>query len=534
KMGYDSIIDRLGSFGLFQKRLFVLFFLNGIPNGLLITAIVFLHFVPTHRCKLPFYERQYNQTQMDRVRQFVSVTTQMNGCGFRNLSTMQINQLLEKPSFNYSEDIIPAVDDVACYEGYDYVSDTGIESAMMEFDVVCGDAWKKPMISSLYLVGMTVGTLSGIISDKLGRRPVFLASTLLQFLTVFCTSFAPTLTTYCILLAICGLSHLINYLSAFVIGAEFTTPNRRNLISISSFISFSVGYMIGPLAAYFVPNWRWLMRLHGLIGILYIPMYWLIPESPRWLLSHGKREEAMTILGEVARINGCNVNKEEIEMILGEELDVTKDEVTEKGLLFHVLTVIRNSRTLIMVLIISVAIVIVYFGISLSVDTLSGNIFINCFLMGLIEIPGLIAAFMGVKYCSRSYAHSGFMFLSGFACLLAALLKNVHPIATLMFALIGKTANAGVFYIVYVHTAEIVPTNVRNVYMCAGSFAGRVGSILAPYFGYAGKFEIFGFFAPYLTLSVVVMTSALMTLLFLPDTHLKRLPESVEEVLKMK
>uniref|UniRef100_H2ZBB3 Major facilitator superfamily (MFS) profile domain-containing protein n=1 Tax=Ciona savignyi TaxID=51511 RepID=H2ZBB3_CIOSA len=334
------------------------------------------------------------------------------------------------------------------------------------------------MISSLYLVGMTVGTLSGIISDKLGRRPVFLASTLLQFLTVFCTSFAPTLTTYCILLAICGLSHLINYLSAFVIGAEFTTPNRRNLISISSFISFSVGYMIGPLAAYFVPNWRWLMRLHGLIGILYIPMYWLIPESPRWLLSHGKREEAMTILGEVARINGYYRSTN------FQELDVTKDEVTEKGLLFHVLTVIRNSRTLIMVLIISVAIVIVYFGISLSVDTLSGNIFINCFLMGLIEIPGLIAAFMGVKYCSRSYAHSGFMFLSGFACLLAALLKNVHPIATLMFALIGKTANAGVFYIVYVHTAEIVPTNVRNVYMCAGSFAGRVGSILAPYFDY--------------------------------------------------
>uniref|UniRef100_H2ZBB2 Major facilitator superfamily (MFS) profile domain-containing protein n=1 Tax=Ciona savignyi TaxID=51511 RepID=H2ZBB2_CIOSA len=509
-MGYDSIIDRLGSFGLFQKRLFVLFFLNGIPNGLLITAIVFLHFVPTHRCKLPFYERQYNQV-----------------CFFL-FKPLIIENVFNDSKNNPEYNVLPL--GPKGISMYSFLYSKNKLFKMFQFDVVCGDAWKKPMISSLYLVGMTVGTLSGIISDKLGRRPVFLASTLLQFLTVFCTSFAPTLTTYCILLAICGLSHLINYLSAFVIGAEFTTPNRRNLISISSFISFSVGYMIGPLAAYFVPNWRWLMRLHGLIGILYIPMYWLIPESPRWLLSHGKREEAMTILGEVARINGCNVNKEEIEMILGEELDVTKDEVTEKGLLFHVLTVIRNSRTLIMVLIISfswVAIVIVYFGISLSVDTLSGNIFINCFLMGLIEIPGLIAAFMGVKYCSRSYAHSGFMFLSGFACLLAALLKNVHPIATLMFALIGKTANAGVFYIVYVHTAEIVPTNVRNVYMCAGSFAGRVGSILAPYFGYA--VEIFGFFAPYLTLSVVVMTSALMTLLFLPDTHLKRLPESVEE-----
>uniref|UniRef100_H2ZB68 Major facilitator superfamily (MFS) profile domain-containing protein n=1 Tax=Ciona savignyi TaxID=51511 RepID=H2ZB68_CIOSA len=266
-MGYDSLIERVGSFGLFQKRLFVLFFLNGIPNGLLITSIVFLHFVPTHRCKLPFYERQYNQ---------------------------------ENPSFNYSEGAIPEVDNVKCYNGYDYVSDTGIKSAMMEFDVVCENAWIKPLISSLFFVGIAIGTLSGSISDRM-------------------------------------------------------------------------------------------------------------------------------------------------------------------------------------------SIAIVYFGISLSVDTLSGDIFINCFLMGLIEIPGLIAAFMGVKYCSRSYAHSGFMFISGFACLLAALFKNVYPTVTLMFALIGKTANAGVFYIVFVHTAEIVPTNVRHFYMCAGSFAGRVGSVIAPFFGYAGK-----------------------------------------------
>uniref|UniRef100_H2ZC17 Major facilitator superfamily (MFS) profile domain-containing protein n=1 Tax=Ciona savignyi TaxID=51511 RepID=H2ZC17_CIOSA len=521
QMGYDSLIDRVGSFGLFQKRLFVLFFVNGIPNGLLITALVFLHFVPTHRCKLPFYERQYNQTQMDRVRQFVSVTTQMNGCGFRNLSTMQINQLLG---------IIPLVDDVACYEGYDYVSDTGIESAMMEFDVVCGDAWKKPLISSLYLVGMTVGTSSGLISDRIGRRPVFLASTLLQFLTVFCTSFAPTLTTYCILLAICGLSNLVNYMSAFVIGAEFTTPKRRNLISISSFISFAVGYMIGPLFAYFVPNWRWLMRLHGLIGILYIPMYWLIPESPRWLLSHGRREEALTILGKVARMNRCLSSM----VIFIRKFTVQMAYFSQQHVFLMKFIKVKEEKIITCLSHIEMlAIVVVYYGLSLSVDTLSGDIFINCFLMGLIEIPGVIAAFLGVKYCSRSYAHSGFMFTCGFACLMAALFKNVHPIATLIFALFGKTANAGVFYIVYVHTAEIVPTNVRHVYMCAGSFSGRLGSIISPYFGYAGKFKKFGFFAPYLTLSVVVMSSALMTLLFLPDTHLKRLPESVEDVLKM-
>uniref|UniRef100_H2ZB65 Major facilitator superfamily (MFS) profile domain-containing protein n=1 Tax=Ciona savignyi TaxID=51511 RepID=H2ZB65_CIOSA len=532
KMGYDSLIERVGSFGLFQKRLFVLFFLNGIPNGLLITSIVFLHFVPTHRCKLPFYERQYNQDNMSLLRH--RRTDVVSGIFPRcRLINCWVTNYLENPSFNYSEGAIPEVDNVKCYNGYDYVSDTGIKSAMMEFDVVCENAWIKPLISSLFFVGIAIGTLSGSISDRFGRRPVFLAFTFIQFFSVFCTSFPPDITTYGVLFVLCGLSQTINFMCAFIIGAEFTTPDRRNFLSISSFVSYSVGYLIGPFFSYFIPNWRWLMRLNGLIGILYIPYqltlnlnnyFRLIPESPRWLLSNGKRKTAITVLEQVAQMNNCAVNQqEEIETILVRFIFFVWVFITH---IAHFLNNLKNFKC-------RMSIAIVYFGISLSVDTLSGDIFINCFLMGLIEIPGLIAAFMGVKYCSRSYAHSGFMFISGFACLLAALFKNVYPTVTLMFALIGKTANAGVFYIVFVHTAEIVPTNVRHFYMCAGSFAGRVGSVIAPFFGYAGKFELFGVFAPYLILSGVVLTSALMTLLFLPNTHLKRLPESIADVLKM-
>uniref|UniRef100_H2ZB66 Major facilitator superfamily (MFS) profile domain-containing protein n=1 Tax=Ciona savignyi TaxID=51511 RepID=H2ZB66_CIOSA len=525
-MGYDSLIERVGSFGLFQKRLFVLFFLNGIPNGLLITSIVFLHFVPTHRCKLPFYERQYNQDNMSLLRH--RRTDVVSGIFPRC-------RLINCWVTNYLG-AIPEVDNVKCYNGYDYVSDTGIKSAMMEFDVVCENAWIKPLISSLFFVGIAIGTLSGSISDRFGRRPVFLAFTFIQFFSVFCTSFPPDITTYGVLFVLCGLSQTINFMCAFIIGAEFTTPDRRNFLSISSFVSYSVGYLIGPFFSYFIPNWRWLMRLNGLIGILYIPYqltlnlnnyFRLIPESPRWLLSNGKRKTAITVLEQVAQMNNLTYP-------IKRKMSLTSQKMTtqQETFYFVFLAVIRNSRMRIMIMVISfswMSIAIVYFGISLSVDTLSGDIFINCFLMGLIEIPGLIAAFMGVKYCSRSYAHSGFMFISGFACLLAALFKNVYPTVTLMFALIGKTANAGVFYIVFVHTAEIVPTNVRHFYMCAGSFAGRVGSVIAPFFGYAGKCCMFTILQLYGYFGFV----ALMTLLFLPNTHLKRLPESIADVLKM-
>jgi len=52
--------------------------------------------------------------------------------------------------------------------------------------------------------------------------------------------------------------------------------------------------------------------------------------------------------------------------------------------------------------------------------------------------------------------------------------------------MIGKSLNCGAFYLVYIHTAEIFPTVTRNTFISLSSTAGRIGSIVAPYFAYLG------------------------------------------------
>ena len=66
----------------------------------------------------------------------------------------------------------------------------------------------------------------------------------------------------------------------------------------------------------------------------------------------------------------------------------------------------------------------VYYGISLSVQALSGNLFLNNTLMGLIEIPGYALAYLTVKYISRPLSHGGLMILSGVFCMAGALLST--------------------------------------------------------------------------------------------------------------
>ena len=69
-------------------------------------------------------------------------------------------------------------------------------------------------------------------------------------------------------------------------------------------LSFAMGYMLLPLFAYFLRDWRELQfALSGPAALLLIT-WWFLPESPRWLLRKGQVTKAEGILRDMARING--------------------------------------------------------------------------------------------------------------------------------------------------------------------------------------------------------------------------------------
>ena len=56
--------------------------------------------------------------------------------------------------------------------------------------------------------------------------------------------------------------------------------------------------------AYLIPNWHQMELVFSvpLVG-LYVT-YWVLPESPRWLLSQGRTQEAENIIKKIAQYNG--------------------------------------------------------------------------------------------------------------------------------------------------------------------------------------------------------------------------------------
>lgn len=66
--------------------------------------------------------------------------------------------------------------------------------------------------------------------------------------------------------------------------------------------------------------------------------------------------------------------------------------------------------------------------------------------------------------------------------------------------MLGKFGITSAFAMLYVFTAELYPTLVRNMAVGVGSMASRVGSIIAPYFVYLGEMHLISlsFFKKYI------------------------------------
>ncbi|XP_078495497.1 solute carrier family 22 member 4-like isoform X1 [Ciona intestinalis] len=234
---------------------------------------------------------------------------------------------------------------------------------------------------------------------RFGRRTVFLWFTVWQYFFTFLLSMSTNTTMYAILMFLCGCGGLVNYMAAALLSSEVVPSGNRVLMF--SFVQggFSLGYTILPLIGYLFQNWRWFLRATSLLGLLYIPYFWLIDESPRWLAAVGRDKEADEILLKIAKHNNIRIesdHKESEANICNEEtnFDINTETVEEKlGVLKTLKQAARRPVLIRRMLIVCLAwfcINLIYYVIGLNSNSLSGNRFINVFLFGLLDIAATL------------------------------------------------------------------------------------------------------------------------------------------------
>ena len=208
----------------------------------------------------------------------------------------------------YNKNVVIVIASIAATGGLLFGFDTGVISGAIPFlqDYFVLTDSQVENITALGLIGAVVGALvTGRITDYLGRKKVILASAFVFATGAVWTGLAPTVNQLMISRFYLGLAIGVSSFAVPLYISEISpTKIRGTLVSM-----FQLLITVGILAAYLSDNafadnnnlecWRPMLWV-GVIpaAVLFIGMFFL-PETPRWLMSKGREEEAKKVLSRI-------------------------------------------------------------------------------------------------------------------------------------------------------------------------------------------------------------------------------------------
>uniref|UniRef100_H3DCZ1 Major facilitator superfamily (MFS) profile domain-containing protein n=1 Tax=Tetraodon nigroviridis TaxID=99883 RepID=H3DCZ1_TETNG len=496
---FDRVTSFLGDWGPFQRTVVLLLSLSTIPSGYLGMISVFISRTLDFRCKASVDPS--NRSSAGTCSRYQVDGNWTQGPGLSN-------------------------DTEPCLDGWDFGNDTHGSTIVTEWDLVCEDAWKVPFSTSLFFFGVMIGIfICGGLSDRFGRKPVLFIFLAVHGVTALVQAISVSWVMFCVLNWLKGASH--SYSVSIILGSELLPKASRVVFStLAICLGYCVGYMLLPLSAYFLRGWRMLLVVSAILSFLQMPTWWLIPESPRWLLHQGRVDEAELIIRNAARRN--KVPAPEVIFRAVESFHHMDENSGEKRTYNYTDLVRTTNIRNITVLSSSIwmCITFVYYGLSLNTSNLNGNIYLNCFFSATIDTFTYVVLWLLADRVPRPALLSAAMMYSGFTLLILKLIPEDNLVALQVLSLVAKFGATGAFTFICLIVTELMPTVVRNMGVGVGATSGFLGTIIAPYILYTG---IYMKSLPFLIFATVSIAAAFFGML-LPDTRNSKLPDLIREV----
>lgn len=182
----------------------------------------------------------------------------------------------------------------------------------------------KDLLPTLALILLGIGGLIGnyvfgYIQDGLGRKPAFFIYLAIQCVFGIATAFATNFVMWVIFRigvgftvpAILGTPYVLgerriilnrdSFSIVSVTAIELVGPQYRTMVTILINIAYSLSLVALAIIVWLIRDWRLLALVTSVPFLALFSFWWMLPESPRWLLAKGKYEEAETILNKMAK-----------------------------------------------------------------------------------------------------------------------------------------------------------------------------------------------------------------------------------------
>ena len=151
------------------------------------------------------------------------------------------------------------------------------------------------------LLGLFLGaSVGGWVTDLIGRRKMFVLDLVVIAILSILSAFVATPVQLLILRFLIGIAIGADYPIATSMIAEFSPTKYRamsmGLIAAAWYLGANAAALVGYLMHDMGHGWRWMLASSALPCIIILVGRWDIPESPRWLVSKGRIEEADAVV----------------------------------------------------------------------------------------------------------------------------------------------------------------------------------------------------------------------------------------------
>src|SRR6201996_3415400 len=379
--------------------------------------------------------------------------------------------------------------------------------------------WSTPAMNanfiSITFAGMVVGAwAAGILGDRYGRRFSYQANLLIFGLASLGGAAAPSIEWLIAARFIMGVGLGAEIVVGYVTIAELVPPaSRGRWGSALAVITNSSLFFSALIARLVIPNigWRWMFVIVGVGALIVWQLRKAMPESPRWLESHGELDEADRVLREI---------EAEVERSTGRKLDpvtslaaprasATADKLGE---LFSASMIKRTITGSVILITLNTAIYgfIAFLPSFMVKQGLTITSSLN--YTTLMSFGGPVGALIGMYLADRIGRKPCMIIFS----LLAIVFGSIYPnLVDQTYITIGGFALVTSIYVLVgvawsLYVPELFPTVIRMRGAGFCNTLGRMFTILTPQittllFAWAGVTAVVGYVVALLALQVIVV-----------------------------
>ncbi|CAG5039514.1 unnamed protein product [Parnassius apollo] len=517
EVDYDILLCSAGKFGRYQWFLFF----SMCPFSIYLTFSYFSQMfmtepAPNHWCWIP---ELANLTELER-RNLAIPKDENARFGYSkckayiaNWSAVVISGVTPNKSWPIEK----------CQHGWEFnKTEIPYPTISSEWGWVCDKDSYQANAQSIFFVGSIVGGfLIGWVADRFGRIPAVVSANMIGFIAGVISVFARNFIEFSICRFFMGMSYDNCMMMMYLLVLEYVAPKYRTIIAnMPLAIFFTLALTILPWIALACGHWKAISLATSIPMALSLLTPLLIPESPRWLLSKGRIEEAVYKVINIGRINKKEVPSKLVEQF---KLSVSREKKVKNVSSTELLKRPLLRKIFICMCLVYMCCVIVYDALVRSIGSLGFDFFLSFSILSLTEFPSLVIVSFVLDLIGRKWLSIVAFIITSIFSVTTAFVGGGLP--SVLCAVVARFSINMACTAAIQWGAEMLPTSVRGSGASIIHICGYVATVISPYIVYLENFITW---LPLVIVGAIAALGAVLSLA-LPETAGRDMPQTFED-----